>query len=182
MKIGRLDQLTELQYRHLLANYHHYSDFNSLGLFRSLLENEKLDATQRLRLRDAAIEVFPKFFEFLQLKDPRTYLRLQALGQGLTVADEQAAWEELRRNQQRLLADKRIRHRNLGTYGRHDCGYPDCPFNGLMVRQNTWLAESRLHFDSDRRSRWQASEQSRQRRQGRKAFNAGRNTRLPEDL
>jgi hypothetical protein len=183
MKLNRrLNQLTEAEYEHLLVNYRRYADFNSLGLFRSLLENEKLDLAQRLRLRDAAIRAFPKFFEFLQLKDPHTYLQLNTLGQELTIADERAAWADIRRNQEQLLADKRIRHRNIGTYARHDCGYSDCPFNGLMVRQGSWMAEGGLHFTSDQRHYRGTPEQSQRRRQERKDFTARRNTQLPDDL
>ena len=91
MKLNRrLNQLSAAGYRHVLANYPRYPDFNSLGLFRSILENEQLDLAQRLQIRDAAIAVFPKFYEFLQLKDPDTYLRLRTLGQELTSADKQA--------------------------------------------------------------------------------------------
>lgn len=182
MKLNRqLNQLTEAEYQHLLTNYQRYTDFNSLGLFRSLLENEKLDLTQRLRLRDAAIEVFPKFYEFLQLKDPRTYQRLSTLGQQLTVADEEACWDQIKRNQQRLLAEKGIRHRNIGTYARHDCGYDWCPFNGLMVRQGSRLAEGSMHFTSDHRhyGRYHLLEE---RRKEKRAFRDARRTRWPEDL
>lgn len=152
MKLNRrLNQLTEADYRHLLVNYRRYTDFNSLGLFRSLLENKKLHLEQRRQLRDAAIEAFPKFYEFLQLKDPHTYFRLHTLGQELTVADERAAWDEIIRAQQRILTEKRLRHRNFGTYTKHNCGYDTCPFNGLMVRQGARLAETVMGFDTDKR-------------------------------
>jgi hypothetical protein len=182
MKLNRrLNLLTEAEYQHLLANYRRYTDFNSLGLFRSLLENEKLNPEQRLRLRDAAIEVFPKFYEFLQLKDPHTYFRLSTLGQELTIADERAAWQLIRQAQQRLLADKGIRHRNLGSYARHDCGQPDCPYNGVMVRQGSWLADGGLHFGSDHRSQWQRLFAD-QRQKAQRTFRNARQTRWPEDL
>ncbi|WP_210116202.1 hypothetical protein [Hymenobacter fodinae] len=152
MKLNRrLNQLTEADYLNLLVNHQRYTDFNSLGLFRSLLENEKLNLEQRQHLRDVAIDVFPKFYDFLQLKDPYTYFRLQTLGQELTVADEQTAWDEIRRAQQRILTEKRIRHRNFGTYTKHNCGYDICPFNGLMVRQGARLAEGVMGFGSDKR-------------------------------
>lgn len=182
MKLNRrLNQLSEAEYQHLLANHGCYTDFNSLGLFRSLLENERLDLAQRLRLRDAAIAMFPKFYAFLQLKDPRTYLRLSNLGQELTVAEEAACWEQIKRNQQRLLADKGIRHRNFGTYARHDCGYDCCPFNGLMVRPGSSLAEGRMHFTSDHRhyGRYQLLERPRKEK---RAFRDARRTQWPEEL
>jgi hypothetical protein len=171
----RLNQLTEAEYRHLLANYRRYTDFNSLGLFRSLLENEKLNLVQRQQLRDTAIAVFPKFYEFLQLKDPTTYLQLSTLGQELTVADERAAWEEIKHEQQRILTQKRLGHRNFGTYSRHNCPYDTCPYNGLMIRQNSRLAEGILRFHSDRRISWgHYNHQAAQRRQQRKAWAQGR--------
>ncbi|RTQ47103.1 hypothetical protein EJV47_19595 [Hymenobacter gummosus] len=185
MKLNRrLNQLTAAEYRHVLTNYRRYTDFNSLGLFRSILENEKLDPAQRLQVRDAAVTAFPKFFEFLQLKDPDTYLQLQALGQEQTAAERQAAWQQVQRNQQQLLADKRLRHRNFGTYAKHECGYADCPLNGLMIRQGSRTTGRGMWFHSDRRLGWNhyRNHQAEQRRQDRKAFNAARHTRFPEDL
>ncbi|WP_426493524.1 hypothetical protein [Hymenobacter sp. 102] len=179
MKLScRLNQLTEPEYLHLLANYRRYTNFNSLGLFRSLLENEKLSQVQRQYLRDAAIAAFPKFYEFLQLKDPVTYAQLSMLGQELTVADERAVWEEIKRQQQRLLTQKRLGHRNFGTYSRHNCPYTTCPYNGLMVRQNSRLAESVLRFHSERRIGWgYHNHQAARRRQERKAWAQGRQPR-----
>ncbi|WP_183401775.1 hypothetical protein [Hymenobacter latericoloratus] len=167
-----MNQLTEADYHHLLVHYRRYTDFNSLGLFRSLLENEKLSLEQQLRLRNAAAAVFPKFYEFLQLKDPDTYLRLSTLGQALTVADERAAWAAIRRTQQRILTEKRIRHRNFGTYTKHNCGYDTCPFNGLMVRQGARLAEGVMRFDTDKRICYggHADHRAEQRRRERKAW------------
>ncbi|WP_180754389.1 hypothetical protein [Hymenobacter sp. DG01] len=178
MKLNRrLNQLTEADYHYLLAHYRRYTDFNSLGLFRSLLENEKLNLEQQLRLRDAAAAVFPKFYEFLQLKDPDTYFRLSTLGQKLTVADERAAWVEISRTQQRILTEKRIRHRNFGTYAKHNCGYDTCPFNGLMVRQGARLAEGVMSFDTDRRICYagHVDHRAEQRRRERKAWPSRRN-------
>ena len=89
MKINkRLNTLTHSEYLHLLKVYKSFTDFNSLGLFRSILENAKLSLTQKIEIRDAAILSFPKFFEFLQLKDPWTFIQLKNLGQNFTVADE----------------------------------------------------------------------------------------------
>lgn len=182
MKLNRrLNQLSEAEYQHLLANYQRYTDFNSLGLFRSLLENEKLDLPQRLRLRDAAIEAFPKFYEFLQLKDPHTYLRLSTLGQELTIADERAAWEQIKRNQQRLLTDKGIRHRNIGVHARHDCGNPECPCRGTMTQPNSILTDSYIWFRTDHRGPW-TGHQAKQHGKAQRTFRAARRTRWPEDL
>ncbi|WP_210116015.1 hypothetical protein [Hymenobacter wooponensis] len=173
MKLNRrLNQLSEAEYRYLLVNYRRYTDFNSLGLFRSLLENERLDLQQRQRLRDAAADAFPKFYEFLQLKDPDTYFGLNTLGQELTVADKRAAWDEIKRAQQRILSNKRIRHRNFGLYTKHNCGYDTCPFNGLMVRQGARLAEGVMSFDTDKRisNNRHVDHRAEQRRRERKAW------------
>ncbi|GGG37804.1 hypothetical protein [Hymenobacter glacieicola] len=173
----RLNQLTEADLRYLLSNHRRYTDFNSLGLFRSLLENEKLNLEQRQHVRDAAIKVFPKFYDFLPLKDPDTYFRLSTLGQELTVADERAAWDEISRAQQRILTEKRIRHRNFGTYSKHNCRYDTCPFNGLMIRQGTRLAEGVIGFDTDRRICYSGhfDHRAEQRRRERKAWANTRN-------
>lgn len=182
MKLNRrLNQLTEADYRNLLVNYWRYTDFNSLGLLRSLLGNEKLTLEQRLHLRDAAIEAFPKFYEFLQLKDPFTYLRLNTLGQELTVADERASRDEIIRAQQRILTEKRIQHRNFGTYAKHNCPYDTCPFNGLMVRPGARLAEHVMHFHSDKRISYggHVNHGADLRRRERKAW-ANRRTYLEE--
>ncbi|SHL40388.1 hypothetical protein [Hymenobacter psychrotolerans] len=179
MKLNRrLSQLTEPEYRHLLTQHRRYTDFNSLGLFRGLLENEKLNLEQRLRLRDAAVEAFPKFYEFLQLKDPKTYFRLNTLGQELTVSDERAAWDEISHAQQRILTQKRIRHRNFGTYAKHGCGYDTCPLNGLMIRQGTRLAEDVICFSSDQRISYggHLDHRAKQRRRDRKAWASQRNS------
>ncbi|UOQ78852.1 hypothetical protein MUN84_10150 [Hymenobacter sp. 5516J-16] len=178
MKLNRrLNQLTEADYRHLLINYRRYTDFNSLGLFRSLLKNEKLNLEQQICLRDAATEVFPRFYEFLQLKDPATFFRLSTLGQELNIADERAAWKEIGRTQQRILTEKRIRHRNFGMYSKHNCGYDTCPLNGIMIRQGTRIAEGVMKFNTDRRICYGGhfDHRAEQRRRERKAWANQRN-------
>lgn len=145
MKLSRqINTLTYSEYLHLLENYKKFTDFNHLGLFRSILENEKLAPTQKFEIRDAAIEKFPKFFEFLQIKDPGTFLKLETLGQNLTAADERRIWDVIYLNQQRILADKRIRHRNFGVYSKHTCGYDTCHLNGIMVKQGSLLTEREM--------------------------------------
>jgi hypothetical protein len=145
MKLGRqINTLTYSEYLHLLENYRKFTDFNHLGLFRSILENGKLEPAQKLEVRDAAIEKFPKFFEFLQIKDPETFLKLETLGQNLTIADERRLWDVIYLNQQRILADKRIRHRNFGVYSKHTCGYDTCNLNGIMIKQGSLLTEREM--------------------------------------
>jgi hypothetical protein len=142
MKIGKkFNTLTHGEYLHLLENYKKFIDFNHLGLFRSIVENHKLSAEQKIEIRNASIGNFPKFFAFLQVKDPWTFIKLKKLGQNLTVADERKLWEEIWFNQQRILANKRIKHRNFGVYSKHSCGYDVCNLNGLMIKQGSLLAE-----------------------------------------
>ena len=108
-----------------------------------------------------AIAAFTKTFEFLQLKDPQTYFELTTLGENLTLADEHQAWEDIKANQLRILESKKMRHRNLGVYSKHNCPYADCPFNGVMFKQASLLSDRNMHFHTDRRnshSRWEKSE------------------------
>jgi len=123
---------------------------NMMGLCRSLLENEQLSLEERLQLRDLAAQNFTKQVAFLQVKDPVTYLRLSLLGKEYTKADEEESWRQIVRNQQAILKEKGISHRNFGTYSIHDCGVESCPFNGMMIRQGSEFAESSMHFKSDR--------------------------------
>ncbi len=68
MKIGRpFNQLTLEQYIHCIDNHEKYKDFNTLGLYRSLTEHEGLTIEGKLIM-------FKKTFDFLQLKDPNTYM------------------------------------------------------------------------------------------------------------
>lgn len=149
MKIGRqFKTLTLKEYIFYIDNYKKYTDFNTLGLYRSIIENEKLSLLEKLEIRDYAHTLFKKAFDFLQLKDPVTYIDVSILGQELTVADRNQIWEDLRVNQQKILSDKKIRHRNFGTYSKHLCPYDDCRFNGVMRKRG--VADSNIHFNSDK--------------------------------
>lgn len=151
MVIGKkFNQLRKDEYFDLIDNYKKYSDFNTLGMYRSICENESLDLSDRIELRDYANVVFEKTFNFYQLKDPKTFFDLSTLGLEMTVADEKQVWNDIRINQEKILADKKIKHRNFGEYSKHNCGYEDCPYNGLMMKQGSYLAESGMHFNSDR--------------------------------
>jgi hypothetical protein len=170
MKISRqLNTLSYSEYLHLLRSYSRYTDFNSLGLFRSILENEKLTAEQKLEIRDAAISAFPKFFVFLQVKDPWTYRKLTLLGQDFTEADEDRLRDIIELNQQRILADKRIKHRNFGIYSKHSCGYDTCYMNGLMIKQGSLLSEYIMVTPSRRPQKYSTFSKSEQRKQERKS-------------
>ncbi|MGG9961264.1 hypothetical protein [Ferruginibacter sp. SUN106] len=151
MKIARkFSTLTKEEYFFFIDNYKKYSDFNTLGLYRSIIENEKLQLTDKIEVRDCAHKIFKKTFEFLQLKDPKTYFEVSIIGQEVTKGDEESIWNTIKANQQKILADKKIRHRNFGDYSKHNCGREHCPYNGLMIKQGSWLAYGEMHFNSDK--------------------------------
>ena len=168
MKIGRpFNQLQEEEYRTCIENHKQYDDFNTLGLYRSLLENELLTMEEKLKIRDFAHIFFQKTFDFLQLKDPYTYFKVSTLGEDLTRGDELNHWRIIRQNQQQILKQKKIKHRNFGAYSKHDCGYEHCPYNGLMVKQGSPLAESSMHFKTDKNHPSKKAKAERQAREQR---------------
>jgi len=168
MKVDKqFNTLSYGEYLYLLKNYQKYTDFNTLGLFRYIVEATKLSLEEKLELRRAAITLFPKPFDFLQLKDPATYVELTTLGEELTKADEAQLWETIRHNQQRILSNKKLRHRNFGTYSKHQCPHVNCPCNGLMLRQKSRVCGN-MRFPSDK-SPYSASDKSYLRKQNRKA-------------
>ena len=152
MKVGKqFNTLTYSEYLHLIEHWQKFSDFNTLGLFRSIVEATKLCLEQKLELRRVAISAFPKTFDFLQLKDPVTYFEVRFLGENLTVADEHQAWENIRHNQQEILKSKKLNHRNFGTYARHCCGIDTCPIKGVMLKQTDRSSHS-MRFHTDKSS------------------------------
>ncbi|PIA80329.1 hypothetical protein BFR04_16825 [Gaetbulibacter sp. 4G1] len=153
MKIGRqFNKLNKSEYIYYIDNNKKYTDFNTLGLYRSICENDKLNLVEKIEIRDYANRLFEKTFNFYQLKDPLTYFNLIVLGEELTVADERKIWDDIKTNQEKILSKKKIRHRNFGDYSKHNCGYEDCPYNGLMIKQGSKFTENFMHFDSDKNS------------------------------
>lgn len=151
MKIGqKFNKLTIKEYFFYIDNHKKYTDFNTLGLYRSIMENDKLDPTQKIEVVEYANQFFKKTFDFLQLKDPRTYFDILTIGKDLTKADERQIWRNIIKYQQEYLANKKIKHRNFGDYSKHNCGMDTCSFNGLMIRQGSHLSEAIMHFHSDK--------------------------------
>lgn len=149
MQIGKqFNTFSPDEYFFYIDNYKKYKDFNTLGLYRSIVENEKLTLTDQISVREYAHKTFKKSFDFLQLKDPLTFIKVEYLGQELTKGDEEKVWKQIQKNQQLILKDKRIKHRNFGIYSKHTC-YSDCIWNGVMIRQGSWLTEYAMNFDSD---------------------------------
>lgn len=151
MKIGKkFNQLTKSEYIHYINQYKKYTDFNTLGMYRSICENEKLTLNDRIEIRDYANTIFEKTFIFYQLKDPKTYYDLTTLGMELTIADERQVWTDIKTNQEKILSEKKINHRSIGIYSKHDCGYEDCPYKGVMIKKGSRLTEDQLWFHSDK--------------------------------
>lgn len=168
MEIGqKFNNLTIKEYFFYIDNYKKYTDFNTLGLYRSLIENGKLTLEEKISVRNYANQIFQKTFNFLQLKDPKTFVEVSFLGEELTKGDEEKIWNEIKKSQQKILTDKKIKHRNFGDYSKHNCGYEDCVYNGLMIKQGSRLAEGQIHFDSDR-TKYSAKEKSEKRKLERK--------------
>ena len=180
MKIGKqFNQLTKKEYLFYIDNHKKYTDFNTLGLYRSLCENEKLTLTEKLEVREYAHQHFQKTFDFLQVKDPATYFEVATLGQDLTWAEEIAFSKRVIANQEKILKEKRINHRNFGVYAKHNCGYEHCPYNGLMVKQGSWLAYGHIGFVGEK-NKQAKRDQSDARKSDRK--HKHKFTRREEDL
>ena len=173
MKVGKqFNTLTYGEYLYLIDNHKKFTDFNTLGLFRSIVETSKLSLEEKLELRKVSVAAFAKTFNFLQLKDPTTYFKLSTLGETLTEGDENQVWENIKRNQQKIWEGKQLSHRNFGTYSKHLCGYPACPLNGMMIRQGSDLADGgTMRFYSDNRNRrtWPLKLKARQHKRDRKS-------------
>ena len=166
MKIGkRFNQLTEQEYRYYIDHSGKYTDFNTLGLYRSIIENEKLNLQQKLEIRDYANHKFGKTFEFYQLQYPSLYFDLITLGESLTTGDYMKLWDEIRHNQERILKAKRIKHRNFGDYSKHNCGHDWCPYNGVMTRKGSRIAEMAMRFHSDRSKHGRRSKRAQQKKE-----------------
>lgn len=161
--VKKFNELTLKEYFYFIDNYKKYKDFNTLGLYRSIVENEKLSVEEKIELRSYANNIFQKTFDFLQLKDPITFVAVSTLGQALTSADEAQIWKDLKKNQQKILSEKNIKHRNFGTYSKHNCPYEDCVWNGVMIRQGSSLAWSNIHFFSDKNNYHQKQKSERQK-------------------
>ena len=103
------------EYRHYIAHHQKYADFNPLGLYRSILENDKLDEAALLEILAFANQYFQRFYNFLFVKDPVTYSRLATLGQGLS---ETQQWQHLSHvwdRREKWCAEKGIRHQRIGA-------------------------------------------------------------------
>lgn len=147
MKIKkRFNKLSKSEYYHVLANHKKYTNFNILGIYRSILETEKLDINGKIEIRDAYNKEFQKTFDFMVMKDPGTYRRLRELDEDKV---HQYEMDEL----QKKVYDKlKKKHRSFGVYSKHICGYDTCPLNGLMLPGGSSVQEyeGKICFKSDK--------------------------------
>ncbi|MFN8577661.1 MAG: hypothetical protein U0354_12465 [Candidatus Sericytochromatia bacterium] len=151
MKIGqRFNKLTLKEYIFYIKHNDKYTDFNTLGLYRSIIENDKLSLKEKIELRDLSNTFFQKFFDFLQLRDPNTYFKIKTLGNNITNGVESKIWSEIKNNQKKILLNKKLRYRNFGTYSKHNCDHIDCHLNGLMIKKNSPFTYVSMKFSSDK--------------------------------
>jgi hypothetical protein len=62
---NRFNTFTKDEYFFFIDHHKKYSDFNTLGLYRSIIENEKLALNDKIAVRDYAHKLFQKTFDFL---------------------------------------------------------------------------------------------------------------------
>lgn len=168
MKIDeQFNQLTLKEYFYYIDHHKKYTDFNTLGLYRSLTENERLSINDKIAIRTYANKHFQKFYDFLQVKDPSTYLEVSTLGMELTKPERNQLRDDIRGNQQKILAGKRFGHRNFGVYSKHLCGYDDCHRNGMMIKQGSPISYGEISFNSDK-NQWTGESKSLQNKKERK--------------
>ena len=142
MKIDRkFNTLSLSEYLNIIENHKQYSDFNTLGLYRSIFENENITLDEKIQVREFANRYFEKTFEFLQIKDPWTFIKVKTLGLELTNGDKDELWRQISKNQKLILKKKRIKHQNFGEYSKHNCGYDTCAMDGIMIKQGSYMAE-----------------------------------------
>lgn len=155
------NKLTFKEYHFYIDNYKKVTAFNTLGLYRSIIENEKLTIEEKIQIREYANIQFQKTFDFLQLKDPMTYMAIVSLGIEMTKADERQLWKIVQANQLKILKEKDLKHRNFGTYAKHTCGYEGCVYEGLMTQKDTVFAfHNEMKFETDR-SNFSAKDKSK---------------------
>jgi hypothetical protein len=154
MKIGRpFHQLSASALRRLVPDYRKYTDFNRLGFFRGLVESQNLSLTEKQELRDLGKTTFTKYYDFLVVKDPHTWDKLENLGVTRTRQAEYADWQKIKEKQFEILRRKRFGHRNFGVNSRHDCGYEHCKLNNFMTKpryQSRYGSEIWFKQDSDK--------------------------------
>ena len=149
------NELSATRIREIIQNYKQYKDFNRLGLFRGLIESECLSPEERTSLQKLARKTFDRYFDFLVIKDPDTWwTTLHPNWVENSFSDRLDRWRKIEHHQRVIIERKGLGHRNFGTYSKHDCGYEDCPLNGVMIKKNDPRRNNcRIHFSSDPKTR-----------------------------
>jgi hypothetical protein len=146
--IEKYSDLTYQEYLKVISAHKKKKNY-TLGLFRSILENTKLTVVEKIQVRDEALIIFAKSFNFLQVKDPKTYAALTMLGKVVTAGEDRALWKTIAHNQEKILHAKNLKHRNFGTYSKHLCGIETCKMNGMMVQQGGYACEYEMSLPHD---------------------------------
>ncbi len=147
----KYNTFTKKEYINLFEKNKKYTDFNILWIYRSLLENTKISIEEKIEIKNLYNTVFWKTYNFLQVKDPNTYLKIELLWKSYTVADENQLFLNIQKNQEKILKDKKIKHRNFWDYSKHNCAVKWCPLDWLMIKQWSWFSENSMCFNSDNR-------------------------------
>ncbi|MDO4879200.1 MAG: hypothetical protein Q3966_07940 [Neisseria sp.] len=139
MKLNRpFNTLTLAEYRALIPRHTAYADFNPLGLFRSIVENRKLDQAAKQKVLALAKQYFPKFYAFLPAKDPQTYFELSLLGQPpLSDAQWRQYYWKIRERGEKIAKGKGIRNHRVGS-----------------MTKSQWMSVSRKHPEQGIRTVW----------------------------
>ncbi|MDO4426699.1 MAG: hypothetical protein Q4B88_01075 [Moraxella sp.] len=113
----KFNTLSPSEYRDVIKNHQRYANFNPLGLYRSLLENPKLDNETRLEILNFANQYFAKFYEFLIVKDINLYAQLSRLDkEPLSESQKWQYRERLKEQAKQILKAKKIKNWRVGIY------------------------------------------------------------------
>ena len=139
MKINKkFNQMNMAEYRHYIAHHQKYADFNPLGLYRSILENPKLDEAAQREILALANRHFQRFYDFLPAKDPQTYFELSLLGQPpLSDAQRFQYYWKIREQGEKLAKAKGIRNHRVGS-----------------MTKSQWMSIRRKHPEQGLRTVW----------------------------
>ena len=139
MKLNRrFNTLTLAEYRALIPRHAAYADFNPLALYRSIMENRKLDEAAKQEVLALANRYFQRFYDFLPAKDPQTYFELSLLGQPpLSDAQWRQYYWKIREQGEKLAKGKGIRNHRVGS-----------------MTRSQWMSVSRKHPEQGLRTVW----------------------------
>ena len=139
MKLNRpFNTLTLAEYRALIPRHAAYADFNPLALYRSIVENRKLDEAAKQEVLVLANRYFQRFYDFLPAKDPQTYFELSLLGQPpLSDAQWRQYYWKIREQGEKLAKAKGIRNHRVGS-----------------MTRSQWMSVRRKHPEQGLRTVW----------------------------